>query len=235
MQKRYLKNQIGRFVEIYNLKLKPIFDNIDSEAEEHGDNFFKGVMENCSDPDAIDPSDIADEAMDRVYKHWELLNHGKYVLLSSWHVALYEAFEQQLRNYLFKELKHNFNLTINHIFSKLEDMKKLLFLYGVDLSSLNGLKQIDHLRLVCNVVKHGEGSSANELRKKRPDLIKTYDKIELLELYGSSLLDEVLAINETTLIEFGKAIEDFWDSFPESSFCEEPENLLKIINKQSIK
>jgi len=34
MNKRYLKDQIGRFVEIYNLKLKSVFDNIDTEAED---------------------------------------------------------------------------------------------------------------------------------------------------------------------------------------------------------
>jgi hypothetical protein len=232
MDKQYLKKQIGRFVEIYTLKLKSVFDNIDTEAEEHGNRFFEDVMQNSFHPHAIDPADIAEEAMDRTFEHWDLLNHGRYVLLSSWHVALYEAFEQQLRCYLFKELSHEFRITINHIFSRFDGLKKLLVLYGVDFSSLKGLKQIDHLRLVCNVVKHGEGSSANELRKKRSDLIKTYDDIELLELYGSSLLDEVLAINDTTLKEFGKAIEGFWDSFPERSFCEEPDKLLEFINKK---
>lgn len=118
------------------------------------------------------------------------------------------------------------------MFSKFADLKKILVLYGVDFSSLKGLKQIDHLRLLCNVVKHGEGSSAKELRKKRPDLIKTHDDIELLELYGSSLLEEVLSITDKSLKKFGKAIEDFWDSFPERSFCEKPKALVKLINKR---
>jgi hypothetical protein len=230
MIKQYLKEQIGRFVGVYNLKLKSVFDNIDIEAEEHGDNFFNDALQ-YSHPDGIDPSDIAEEAMDRAYKHWDLLNHGRYVLLASWHVALYEAFEQQVRNYVFKELSHEFYLKINHIFSRFGDLKKILILYGIDLSLLKGLKQIEHLRLLCNVVKHGEGGSAKELRKKRPDLIKSLDNIELLELYGSSLLDEVLSISDITLIEFGKAIEDFWDSFPERSFCEDPDKVVKLLNK----
>jgi hypothetical protein len=231
MDKQYLKDQIGRFVDIYNLKLKLVFDNIDDEAEEYGNNFFEEAQQ-YSHPDSIDPSYIAEEAMDRASNHWDLLNHGRYVLLASWHVALYEAFEQQVRSYLLKELSHDFRVTIKHIVSRFDDMKKLLILYGVDLGSLKGLKEIDHLRLVCNVVKHGEGGSANELRKKRPDLIKTHDDIELLELYGSSLLDEALAISEETLIEFGKAIEDFWNSFPERSFCEAPDKLMNLIRKK---
>lgn len=232
MDKRYLIDQIGRFVEIYDRKLKSIFDNIGTEAEDHGNNFFERIMQNTYHPDAIDPADIAEEAMDRSIEHWDLLNHGKYVLISSWHVALYEAFEQQLRCYLYKELSHEFRLTINHLFSRFEDQKKILIFYGVDFSSLKGLKEIDHLRLVCNVIKHGEGSSAEELRKKRPDIIKKYDDTELLELYGSSLLEEVLAISGNTLKEYGKAIEDFWGSFPERSFCEKPERLLEYLNKQ---
>ena len=180
MDKKYLIEQISQFVDLFILKLNPVFNNIDEEAEEHGNDFFNNVG-GYGDPGSIDPGDYAEEAMDRAFKHWEFLNHGKYVLLASWHVALYEAFEQQLRNYLYKELRHNFDLSINHVFSRFNDMKKILFLYQIELSALKGLKQIDHLRLLCNVIKHGEGGSANELRKKRPELIKMVDDIELLD------------------------------------------------------
>lgn len=230
MNKKYLKDQISQFVDLFILKLNPVFENIDEEAEEHGNEFFNNFCGH-GDPESIDPGDFAEEAMDRAFKHWEFLNHGKYVLLASWHVALYEAFEQQIRCYLYRELSHNFKLTINHVFPKFNDMKKILFLYQIDLASLKGLKQIDHLRLLCNVIKHGEGESANELRKKRPDLIKTHDDTDLLYLYESSLLEEVLEINEKTLVEFGNAIKDFWVSFPERSFCKERHKLLDLINK----
>ena len=230
MNKKYLKDQISQFVDLFILKLNPVFENIDEEAEEHGNEFFNNACGH-GDPETIDPGDFAEEAMDRAYKHWEFLNHGKYVLLASWHVALYEAFEQQLRSYLYRELSHDFDLSINHVFSKFNDMKKILFLYQIDLASLKGLKQIDHLRLLCNVIKHGEGASTNDLRKKRPDLIKTHGDIELLDLYDSSLLEEVLEISEKTLVEFGNAIKDFWGSFPERSFCKERNKLLNLINK----
>ena len=235
IDKQYLKNQIGRFVDIYNLKLKSIFDNINAEAEEHGNRFFEDVMQITYHPDAIDPADIAEEAMERSVEHWDLLNHGRYVLLSSWHVALYEAFEQQIRLYLYKELSHEFHISINHIFSKFADLKKILIFYDVDLNSLKGLKRIDQLRLVCNVIKHGEGSSAEELRKKRPDLITKQDGTELLELYGSSLLEDVLSITDNSLQEFGKAIQDFWNSFPERRFCERPNELVDFLNKRIAK
>jgi hypothetical protein len=111
-------------------------------------------------------------------------------------------------------------------------LKKILVFYDVDFGSLKGLKLIDQLRLVCNVVKHGEGSSAEKLRRKRPDLIKSHNNTELLELYGSSLLDEVLSISDDSLKEFGKAIESFWDSFPERSYCEKPDEFVEYMNKR---
>lgn len=84
MYKQYLKKQIGRFVAVYDLKLRPAFDNIDAEAEQHGNHFFEEAQR-YSHPDAIDPADIAEDAMDRAYEHWDLLRHGRYVLLAATH------------------------------------------------------------------------------------------------------------------------------------------------------
>jgi len=230
MARKYYKYQIGQFVDLFLLKLEPVFENIDAEAEEHGNNYFDDSQ--YSYPEYIDPGDLAEQAMDQAIKHYEFLSLGKYVLIASWHVALFEAFEQQVRYFIHKELSHNYRLSINQVFSRFDNLKKILVFYCVDLSTLRGLKEIDHLRLLSNVIKHGEGESANELRRKRPDLIKSYDDVELLELYGSSLLEEVLTINQDTLKDFGKAIEQFWDSFPERSYCDSPEKLLEYLDKK---
>jgi len=229
MDKEYFKYQIGQFVDLFLLKLEPVFDNIDAEAEEHGNNYFDGSQ---SDSEYIDPGDLAEQAMDQTIKHYEFLSLGKYVLMASWHVALYEAFEQQVRYFIHKELSRNYRLSISQVFSRFDDLKKILVFYCVELGALKGLKEIDHLRLLANVIKHGEGESASELRKKRPDLIKAYDDLDLLELYGSSLLEKALNINQDTLKDFGSAIEQFWDSFPERSYCDCPEKLLEHIVKK---
>lgn len=230
IDKEYFKYQIGQFVDLFLLKLEPVFENIDAEAEEHGNNYFDGSP---SYSEHIDPGDFAEQAMDQAIKHYEFLSLGKYVLIASWHVALYEAFEQQVRFFIHKELSHNYRLSINQVFSRFDDLKKILVFYCIELGALKGLKEIDHLRLLSNVIKHGEGESASELRKKRPDLIKAYDDVELLELYGSSLLEETLNISQNTLKDFGNAIEQFWDSFPERSYCDCPEKLLEHLIKKS--
>lgn len=232
MDKEYFKHQIGRFVSVYKFKLNAVFDSMAMEANEHGNSFYNQAMQHYYPEYQIDPSDIAEEALNRSVEHWDLLNHGRYVLLASWHVALYEAFEQQVRLFLIKEISHDYRFKNGSFVSRLKDFKTIFVLYGVNLNSVKGLKKIDHLRLLCNVIKHGEGTSADELRKKRPGLIKTIEETELLDLYGSSLLDESLAISVETLMEFGNSIEDFWDSFPERSFCNNTENLLRFLNKK---
>jgi hypothetical protein len=54
------------------LKLNPVFENIDEEAEEHGNKFSIAPVDGY--PESIDPADYAEEAMDCAFKHWEFLN-----------------------------------------------------------------------------------------------------------------------------------------------------------------
>ena len=42
--------------------------------------------------------------------------------------------------------------------------------FGLDLRTLSAWNTLDELRLVANTVKHGEGSSARQLRRRRPEL-----------------------------------------------------------------
>lgn len=111
------------------LKLNPVFEKIGEESEERGNQFFNNACGH-GDPELIDPAGYIDEAMDHAIEHWEFLNHGRYVLIASWHVALYEAFEQQLRSYIYRELSHNYDLNINYLLSKFDDFKKILFLFS---------------------------------------------------------------------------------------------------------
>ena len=229
--RQHFISQIKRFVDIYSLKLKPVFTNIDIEAEEHANHFFKEALKYDYRDYSIELSDIADEAKDRAAKHWDMLNHGRYVLIASWHVALYEAFEQQMRSYLIRELKHDYQFESRYFFSYLKDFREIFSKYGVNLESIKGLEQIEQLGLLCNVIKHGDGGSAIQLREKRPDLIKTIDDIELLDFYGYSLFEEVLEIGEFTLMEFGNAIVSFWESFPERSFCDDTDSIKQLLKK----
>ena len=74
------------------------------------------------------------------------------------------------------------------------------------------------MRLLCNVIKHGDGDSALELHGVNPSLFKIEDGFEHIDLYRTTLLEETLAIDTTTLKGFEDAIYKFWDELPERSY-----------------
>lgn len=90
--------------------------------------------------------------------------------------------------------------------------------FGLDLQTLTSWPRIDQLRLLANAVKHGEGSSANELRKQRPDLFENPSQRELLpdfpQMYTAQSLrlpmaGEDLYVTEEIFIEYSEAANRF--------------------------
>jgi hypothetical protein len=60
---------------------------------------------------------------------------------------------------------------------------------GIDLSSLEPWAKVRELRLVANSVKHGEGSSAKQLRELRPDLFQNPAFARIRVEMGASWFD----------------------------------------------
>ena len=111
MYRRYLKSQILGFARILTEKLFPLFSDIEREADKHADSYYENFMqEPATEEDYIDPASIAETAFEKGLEHYEYLRLGKYNVLSSWHVTLYELFEQQVRLFLFKGMRHCFKL-----------------------------------------------------------------------------------------------------------------------------
>ena len=77
------------------------------------------------------------------------------------------------------------------------------------------------MSLLCNVIKHGDGKSAKELRKIKPTLFKQEGNIGHMEAFKTTLLEETLNINETTLQNYREALLSFWDEIPEKNYSNE--------------
>ena len=78
---------------------------------------------------------------------------------------------------------------------------------------------------MCNVIKHGDGSSAKKLRDINPDLFKKPDlfnkESQMIELCKTTLLEETLNIDQNTLLCYKDALLSFWDSIPERNYSNE--------------
>jgi len=101
------------------------------------------------------------------------------------------------------------------------EIKKKFKFHNVDIESFSCWPQIEELRLLCNVIKHGDGKSAEELRKINPALFKQEDDIDYMKTYKTTLLEETLSIDEKTLQNYREALLSFWDEIPERNYSDE--------------
>ena len=133
-------------------------------------------------------------------------------------VMLCNIWEQQLAKFTIQELKDilefekralNFNL-----------FKKIFELHDIDITNLNSWKKIKELRLLTNTIKHGEGTSAEALRRIRPDFFE-HDFItgaDTLILHGAVLMNSnSLKVEENDLNDYTKATINFWDEMPKKA------------------
>ncbi|MCJ7789976.1 MAG: hypothetical protein MUP69_07300 [Candidatus Atribacteria bacterium] len=219
--RRYLKSEISDYVEIYSQKLLPVFKNIESDADKYENDFYDNFMSQPAYNGSIDPSSIAEEALEIGIEHYSYLKLGKYSLTATWHATLYQVWEQQSRSFLFNEMSHVYNIQFETFCTELSEIKKAFKLHNVDIESFSCWPQIRELSLLCNVIKHGDGDSAKRLRKIKPALFKQEAGIDYMKTFKTTLLEETLNINEMTLQNYREALLSFWDEIPERNYSDE--------------
>ena len=176
------------------------------------------------DPDRHDPADFATSA-------WEYgIEYGMSMYLMQYNVrlmniaTLYQVWEQQIRSFLYEELTrhHRFEiskgkyLTIKEFCAKgFQDIKDVFKQLDTNFELFISYSKINELRLLANVIKHGDGGSATQLKKLRPDIFDSSSGIDKMELYKTTLNEVVLEVDDGELREYGDALLEFWDEIPE--------------------
>jgi len=221
MTRRYLKSEISDYIEIYFKKLLPVFKDIESDANKFRDDFYNNFMSQPAHNDFIDPSSIAENAQEEGIDHYLHLKLGKYNLTATWHATLYQLWEQQLRRFLFLKMPPVKKIHFEGFCTNLSEIKGKYKLQNVDIESFSCWPQINELRLLCNVIKHGDGKSAKELRKIKPTLFKQEDGTDHMKIFKTTLLEETLNIDEKTLHNYSEALLSFWDEIPERNYSDE--------------
>jgi len=88
------------------------------------------------------------------------------------------------------------------------------------LYSFDSFPQLDELRLLSNTIKHGDGSSARALKEIKPDLFRQPEFDITIDLpLDSTLLEENMHISENDFNRYSVNLSNWWDEFPEQSFC----------------
>ena len=216
------KSEITSFQKLFNERLFPSFNNIENEAEKYTEDEYDRLGSQVH-PEWIDMSDIADQALEKGANYFEELSRVKYAFTAMAITSLYHMWEQQVRRFLYKEMRHDFRLEMSEFCTGgVKDILKIFNYYQVDLTGFECWDNIDELRLLCNVLKHGAGKSAQQLYQINSDLFKkswlNYSEPRFLE---TTLLDENMNINQGLFNQYAISLVTFWSVLPERCYLKE--------------
>lgn len=152
----------------------------------------------------------------------------KYNTKLMWISTLYQFWEQQVRKFIYEEVSmtHKFidkkgkEVLFKDFCTKgIDDIEEEFLEFGQDLEKFPCWIKIYELRLLTNVIKHGDGWSATRLKELRPDFFKAdFSEYDLLDLYKTTLNEKVLNIDDDEFQKYCEAIVEFWEALPERMY-----------------
>lgn len=169
--KEYVDNLVTpdfqRFGDVVRTRILPVFDGINKEADDLAKQRYDELMSSAGPhEDWDDGGAIADLAMEAGYDHYDMLVSMRSATLNLYAAAFYHLTEQHIVDLRAMILDEHHRNEISPAVA-IEWFKTDL---GLNLKNLPSWPMINELMLVANAVKHGEGRSAAELRRLRPDL-----------------------------------------------------------------
>lgn len=212
---------LSRLLEVLEQRLLPTFGTIDKEADAKSNAEWERLMLLPGDPDQ-DPSVLADHAFDIGLMHYQAMYNIRQSLLNIYASALYHAWEQQLLEFIRREVLQPAEEHDNSLLN-LKTALNRLKVAGLDISKFSCWPKIIELRLVTNTVKHADGASADELKLRRPDLFEHPDLKEFTlstfnhvpRVYTPLSGDDVYVTIEE-LRAYCTALVEFWSELADS-------------------
>ncbi len=219
----------------YHKRTIVVFNDIDKEADMYANKLY----ETYPGSEYTDPASVAEWAQNRAIEKYQTLAIMKSNHLLMTISMLYHVWEQQLIKFTIHELKRYLEFDKKSV--SFGDVQLIFRLHGVDIVKTNSWPKLRELKSLVNTIKHGDGRSANELRKIRPDYFNLphqfgfRKKTDTLELSGAVLLDQYsLQVAEEDFYTYIETAKNFWDEMPERAYSE-TETLIKKLKKQKNK
>ena len=203
---------ISVYVEGFS-RLLPTFDRSDEEADAAAKQAWKSAMSSTALDEVSDPSAYAEAAQEFGMQVYENLQFSRQQLLGLAAAGLYHLWERLLKQFFCKELRDwTFDgRAIDKIVAPANfvNLEELLTQFGFHLSQQPYYAVLSELRLVANVIKHGDGKSCEDLKTTAPQLFEGYN-------YHFNIFSEADKLELSTLdfTRYAKAVADFWDTLP---------------------
>jgi len=208
-------SEIEVLQETIEKRVLPSFAHIEQESEAAREaeqtrlNPFVG-------PDT-DPGDLAEAIHEAGLDYYIMRDNAKQGVLNLFAVALHHLVEQQqlalLRRALLSRSEENDISFLNRT-----TFISTLAQRGIDITVFRSWERLEELRLLANTVKHGDGNSADDLAKLRPDLFTppVLKKDYSSPLYGpmgpvyTPLAGVDLYLTEEDLLAYFRDVVSFW-------------------------
>jgi len=218
-RKKWLKSQIEDHLKLFLKHLQPSFSDIERKAETYAEEYYNNFLQQPSEEGDMTLLGVAGEKAQEIELYYmEYLYWGKYNLTATWHAMLYQLWEQQVRQFLYQEISHDYDLNAEKFCGNIGEIKKVFIEFGVTLDNLLCWGKVRELSLLCNVIKHAEGESSSKLRGIKPELFITPEDRGFSNDMTTTLLEERLCIDENTLQDYVNSILSFWDELVERSY-----------------
>ena len=219
-QKSLFKKEIYEMSNIFHEKL---FSSLNGDYQKELNEYEQSLLSELKPTPIVDrEGNLCDYEFDlseiegKIAERYYLLCTTRYRVIAMWICCLCEVWEQQLQLFLKLE-KQNGDLLDNYKLEWWKQVKRAYLEYGIDFEKFSSWQKLKELRLLVNVIKHGEGDSKKDLQKERPDLF-LINNTDRFSLYHSSLICPTLNLSEKDIDSFANVIIEFWECFPSNTY-----------------
>jgi hypothetical protein len=200
---------IRHYAEILKSRVMPLFDDLDGEQQRAADEVLNASGWGPDDFEAA--MDAAHEhSIDHTVQFMEL----RTVFLATGVAGLFHLFEKQLYRFLNHELRRNISKKIDRWEEAADAIDALDQPKGPDgqtaLRAAFNNDDIKELRLVANVVKHGEGRSYDELKSMGSRVVEPRRVESDFTVGAHSVFGVALAIDRDDIERYVAALLCFW-------------------------
>ena len=223
--RRDMKKGLSYIRALYFEKLDPVFACAEVEAKAYTKQLWDNAMsapyysEDCE----IDFEGIVEACQEAGVEKYEILSLMRYRNLGMWLSCMCQVWEQQIIRFVRREVEQKglVKFTKEVAFNEAKECFKF---HNYNIESMKCWEKIKELRLLVNVIKHAEGSSADRLRKIRPDYFewdKRVDFDDKLKFHKTTLLEETLNITNKDFDTYYDILVSFWEELPERMYSDE--------------
>lgn len=205
----------GFYVEQARTRLLSQFDRMEEEADAAAEAYLERIGMHF-DPDCHDVGDFYESAHEKGIEFYQMLNEMRTATRLSVIADMFHQWDKQLRDWIVSEMRHWHHG--EHVKKAIwqQDFPRIMDLlasFGWNPRSLETFSNLNAMRLVVNVFKHGDGKSLEDLKSLHPEYLAPETRRQIdwpLDFFGYADLQ----VTDDQIKRFVDAISNFWISVP---------------------